>query len=342
MFEVWANLDLQCPLSKVAEEAQRAEALGFDVLAVPDLIHDGIACAAIAVHSTRRIRITTSALIAFPRSPMVVAVAAWDLHEASKGRFALGLGPQVRGNIVDRFSTPWTPPAPRMREYVQALRAIFAAWQRREPLRFEGDHYRFTRMQPYTSPQPLGHPEIPIRLSGIGPNMVALAGELADGLNTHPTNASPRYLRECVTPGLARGAARSERPPEAVHILANPLCATGIDDAAVRAQREEQRALLATLYSTPSYWPTLELYGWQQRGERLNDLVRDGRWEEMATLVDDAMLDELVPSATYQALARQLADRYRGLAAAITYPLPTHRDDDPEVARAIEALKAAG
>ena len=341
VFEVWANLDLYCPLSKVPEAAQRAEALGFDVLSVPDLIHDGIAAAALAAHSTRRIRIATSALIAFPRSPMTVAVAAWDLQEASQGRFTLALGPQVRGNIVDRFSTPWTPPAPRMREYVLALRAIFDCWQNGKPLRFEGEHYRFTRMQPYTSPPPLEHPEIPIRLSGIGPNMVALAGELADGLNTHPTNASPRYLRECMAPSLARGAARTGRSPDAVHILANPLCATGVDEAAVRAQREEQRALLATLYSTPSYWPTLELYGWGDLGNRLHALVREARWDDLAELVDDAMLDELVPTGTYGELAENLAERYRGLAPAITYPFPKQRDDDVEVARAIEALKAA-
>jgi probable F420-dependent oxidoreductase len=341
MFEVRANLDLYCPLSKIAAEAQRAEELGFDVLSVPDLIHDGIAAAALAVQATQRIGIASSALIAFPRSPMVVAVAAWDLQELSGGRFTLALGPQVRGNIVDRFSTPWTPPAPRMREYVQALRAIFACWQEGKPLHFEGEHYRFTRMQPYTSPPPLEHPEIPIRLSGIGPNMVALAGELADGLNTHPTNSSPRYLRECAAPNLARGAARSGRSPDEVHILANPLCATGIDAAAVRAQREEQRALMATLFSTPSYWPTLELYGWKDLGQTLHSLVREGRWNDLAALVDDAMLDELLPTGTYRELAEQLADRYRGLADAITYPLPPHRGDDSEVARAVEALKTA-
>ncbi len=338
--QVWALLDVELPLSRVAEQARRVEALGYDGVMLPDLIHDGIAAAALAVHATRRLRIATSALIAFPRSPMIVAVAAWDLQEASGGRFELGLGPQVRGNIVQRFSTAWTPPAPRMREYVQALRAIFDCWQRGTPLRFEGEHYRFTRMQPYTSPRPLAHPEIPIHLAAIGPRMCALAGELAQGLNTHPTNASPRYLRERVLPALARGAARVPRAP-ATRLLANPLVATGADAAAARAQREQQRALLATLYSTPSYWPTLELFGWQERGLRLHGLVREGRWSELAPLVSDEMLDALVPTAPWGELPDLLADAYRGLAEAIHLPLPADPAQDREVAAAVAALREA-
>ena len=144
--EIWTVLDISLPLSRIAQEARRAEALGFDFVAVPDLIHDGIAAAALAAAATERIGIATSALIAFPRSPMTVAVAAWDLQALSGGRFRLGLGPQVRGNIVDRFSTEWTAPAPRMRDYVDAIRAIFDCWQDGKILDYHGSHYRFTRM----------------------------------------------------------------------------------------------------------------------------------------------------------------------------------------------------
>ena len=204
--EVWHVMGLRTPLREIAERARRVEDMGFDVLAVPDIIHDGPISAALAVAATRRMRIATSGLIAFPRSPMMVAVAAWDLQESSDGRFLLGLGPQVRGNIVSRYGTTWTPPAPRMREYVQSLRAIFDRWQHGTPLDFRGEHYRFTRMQPFTSPLPIEHPEIPIHLAGIGPNMTALAGELAEGLMTHPTSASPRFLGEFTRPHLERGA----------------------------------------------------------------------------------------------------------------------------------------
>ncbi|MFK7894600.1 MAG: TIGR03617 family F420-dependent LLM class oxidoreductase [Myxococcota bacterium] len=339
MLEVWANLDLYLPLSRVAEEAHRAEKLGYDVLCVPDLVHDGIAASTLAVQATERIRITTSALIAFPRSPMTVAVAAWDLQDYSEGRFMLGLGPQIRANIVDRFSTPWSPPAPRMREYVASLRAIFNTWQSGEPLNFQGDHYTFTRMQPYTSPPPLKTEEIPIRLSGIGPNMTALAGELADGINTHPTNACPRYLREHLRPNLARGAERVGRSLDEIHIVANPLCATGTTSKEVADQREEQRTLLATLFSTPSYWPSLELYGWEERGKRLNSLVREGRWNELTPLVDDEMLDAMVPASDYAGLSDILFERYSGIADAVTFPMPPAEADDTVVARAIARLR---
>lgn len=339
MLEAWANLDLDLPLSRVAEASRRAERLGYDVLCVPDLVHDGIATATLAIAATERIRVTWTALIAFPRSPMTVAVAAWDLQALSGGRFSIGLGPQIRANIVDRFSTPWTPPAPRMREYVQSLRAIFEAWQGGSPLHFEGDHYRFTRMQPYTSPPPIEHPDIPIRLAGIGRNMTALAGELADGLHTHPTNTCPRFLREHVRPHVARGAARVGRDPATLQVTANPLCATGASAEAVAEQRERQRSLVATLLSTPSYWPSLELHGWRDRGERLHGLVRAGRWDTLADVVDDEMLDVMLPSGVYGELAAKLLDRYDGLADAVTFPMPQAPGDDAAVAAAIARLQ---
>lgn len=347
MLEAWANLDLYTPLSRVADEARRIEAMGFDVLCVPDLVHDGIAAAALAIEATERIHVTTTALIAFPRSPMIVAVAAWDLMAMSGGRFSLGLGPQVRGNIVNRFSTPWTAPAPRMRDYVGAVRAIFACWQHGEPLDFESEHYRFDRMQPYTSPPPLervsrGDHPIRIRLAAIGPNMVALAGEIADGLHTHPTNACPRVLREHAARHLARGAERVGRRAEEVFVVANPLCATGRTTRAVETQREEQRQLMATLLSTPSYWPALELHGWRDHGERLHGLVREGRWDALADVVDDAMLDTFVPAAPYSELGALLAERYAGLACAVTLPVPVDPADDPLVRDAVAKLRDAG
>ena len=342
VLKVWHVLDIRIPLAEVAEQAQRAERLGFDVLAVPDIIHDGLMGATLAVRATRDIEIATSALIAFPRSPMTVAVAAWDLQALSGGRFVLGLGPQVRGNIVDRYSTPWTPPAPRMREYVQSIRAIFDRWQNETPLDFEGEHYHFTRMQPFTSPAPLEHPDIPVILAGIGPNMTALAGELADGLFTHPTNASPRFLRERARPGLARGAARhGGRKTGSATLLANPMCATGRTAGAVARQREEHRELMALLLSTPPYWQSLDLFGWGDVGRKLHGLVRESRWTDMTALVTDEILDTLVPAAPWNELGDLLAEQYGGLADAITLAMPADPAEDAEVARVIERLKEA-
>jgi probable F420-dependent oxidoreductase len=315
--------------------------MGFDVLAIPDIIHDGLMAAALAVQATTKLRIATSALIAFPRSPMTVAVAAWDLQESSEGRFILGLGPQVRGNIVSRYSTPWTPPAPRMREYVQSVRAIFDRWQNDTPLEFIGEHYRFTRMQPFTSPRPIAHPEIPIALAGIGPNMTALAGEQGDLLFTHPTGASPRFLREFTLRHLARGLARRERAATASPgLIVNPLCATGRKSGEVVRQREEHREMIATLFSTPQYWPSLDLYGWRDLGERLHQLVREDRWSDMAKLISDEMLDLFVIAASYDELADQYLERYEGIGTAVTLPLPEDPSEDAAIESVIARLQA--
>lgn len=339
-FRVYAGMDQRMPLSGVAAHARRAEALGYDGLNVPDAVHDGFAAAQAALQATTRLEVEISVLVAFPRSPMTVAVAAWDLQELSGGRFALGLGSQVRGNLIRRYSTPWTPPVPRMREYVQALRAIFACWRDDAPLDFQGEHYRFTRMQPFFRPDPIAHPSIPLYTGGIGPLMVALAGEVADGLMTHPTNTSPRYLREVILPRLARGAKRAGRDAADVALMVGPLTATGPDAEAVAARREETRQLLTFLYSTPSYRPSLALFGWEDRGETLHELSRAGRWSEMAGVVDDEMLAVLAPSGTYPEIVGVLREWYAGLTDWITFPMPADPAHDPAAAEVIAALRA--
>lgn len=338
---VHATVDARTPPSAVAALARRAEALGCDALHVPEAVHDGLVAAALALAATTRLRVATSVLVAFPRSPMVVAQAAWDLQELSGGRFELGLGTQVRGNVVGRYSTAWSPPVPRMREYVSALRAIFERFQHGRPLRFEGEHYRFTRLQPWFDPGPLPDGgRVPIHLGAIGSGMLALAGERADALVTHPTNTAPRYLREVVAPRLARGAARSGRTDGGAALLVSPLVATGHDAAEVAREREAARRLLAFLYSTPAYRPSLELFGWDERGDRLHALARAGDWDAMVAVVDDAMLDTFVVCAPYAEVGALLRERYAGLAQGVAFPLPAEPARDPEAARAIAALRA--
>ncbi len=317
------------------------EALGYDGLFVPDAVHDGLLVAHAALAATERIRVATSVLVVFPRSPMVVAHAAWDLQELSGGRFELGLGSQVRGNVVGRYGTAWSPPVPRMREYIGALRALFECWQHGGPLRFEGQHYRLTRMQPFFRPDPLEVAEPPIYLGGIGPKMLALAGEAARGLVTHPTNTAPRYLREAVLPRLALGAARRGRTADAPELLASPLIATGVDAASLAAEREKARQLLGFLYSTPAYWPSLELFGWRERGERLRARSREGRWAELGSLIDDEMLDTFVPSGPFCELAETLRHAYAGLASWICLPTPADPAHDAALAAVIEELRSA-
>ncbi|MGH7338783.1 MAG: LLM class flavin-dependent oxidoreductase, partial [Myxococcota bacterium] len=179
-------MDQRMGLDAVEDHARRVEALGYDGLCVPDAVHDGLLLCHAALRVTARLHTATSVLVAFPRSPMLVAIAAWDLAAASGGRFELGLGTQVRGNIERRYSTPWTAPVARMREYVLALRAIFRAFQGTEPLRFAGEFYRFSLLTDFFSAGPIAHPEIPIYVAGVNELTARMAGEVCDGFHVHP------------------------------------------------------------------------------------------------------------------------------------------------------------
>ena len=338
--QIWTGMDQRMTLGQAAAHARRAESCGCDGLNVPEAVHDGLLGALSALQATARLRVATSVLVAFPRSPMVVAHASWDLQQASGGRFVLGLGSQVRGNIVGRYSTEWTPPVPRMREYVQAVRAIWRAWQHGERLDFRGEHYQFTRMQPFFNPGPIGQPEIPLFLGAVGPAMTALAGELADGLMTHPTNSSPRYLAEVTRPQLEKGEARASRRPGSTALMAAGFVATGPDGAAVRAEREKIRGYLGFLYSTPAYGPSLELYGWGEVGRKLHQLSRNGDWGAMSGAISDEMLDTLVPSAPYDQVAQLLRERFAGLATHLTLTLPEDPRQDAQFRDVVASFRA--
>jgi probable F420-dependent oxidoreductase len=341
VFRVYATMDQRMRLSEVAAHARRAEGLGYDGLCVPEAVHDGLLAATLALDATTDLHVATSVLVAFPRSPMAVAHAVWDLQQLSGGRFELGLGSQVRGNIVGRYSTPWSAPAPRMREYVQSLRAIFDAWQNGSKLSFEGEHYRFTRMQPFFNPGPIEAPEVPILLGGVGPAMTALAGEVADGLVTHPTNSTPRYLREVIRPRIEKGAKRAGRSPDEVGLLVGPFAVTGPTRADVERERAHTRQMLGFLFSTPSYWPSLEIFGWKECGERLHALSREGRWPEMPAVIGDEMLDTLAPTGTYAEIADILRDWYGELTDWITFSMPDDPAHDAGVAKVIAALRGS-
>ncbi|HEU4430517.1 MAG TPA: LLM class flavin-dependent oxidoreductase, partial [Myxococcota bacterium] len=208
--QIWAAVDdVRMPLARMAAHAQRAERLGFDGLIVPEAVYDAIPAATLALASTTRLRVATGVIVAFARSPMLVAQDAWALAQLSGGRFAIGLGPQVKGNVEGRFGMPWSAPAARMRDYVGALRACFEKFQTGKPLAYRSDSYSLTRLQPFFKPDPLPpeHARIEVWLGAIGPLMTRVAGEVADCVIAHPTNSSPGYLRDALRPKLADGAA---------------------------------------------------------------------------------------------------------------------------------------
>ena len=342
MFEVFATTPENLGLGDIAAYACRVEAIGFDGLFVPDAIHDGLLMAGQALAATQRIRVATSVLVAFPRSPMNVALAAWDLQSMSGGRFELGLGTQIQQNIEDRYSARWLPPAAGMGEYIGALRAIFHSFRTREPLNFVGQHYRFTRLQPFFNPGPIAAPDVPLALGAVGPRMLALVGSTADGIHTHPTNTSPRYLREVILPAIATGV--HQRAPGLAaprpFIAASVLVATGPDQATLAKERERFRDILAFVFSTPAYWPSLELFGWKAVGEQLLQMTREKRWKEMASAINDTVLDEFLVTALYADVAEALHQRFGGMVDRLTVPVPADPAHDALAAKAVAEIRA--
>lgn len=340
MFEIFASTPENLNLVDMGAFARRVEAMGYDGLFVSDAIHDGLLLACQALSATSKLKVGTSVLIVFPRSPMNVALAAWDLQKMSGGRFELGMGTQIKQNIEDRYSARWLPPAAGMREYVGALRAIFHAFRTGERLEYIGEHYKFTRLQPFFNPGPIDAPDVPLMLGAVGPKMLELVGKTADGIHTHPTNTSVRYLKEVILPQIAVGTAQRDPGRAKPFISASQFVATGPDDATVAAERERFRDMLAFLFSTPAYWASLELFGWQHVGEQLLALTREGRWKDMPGVFTDEVLDTFLVSGRYDQLPEQLAARFGGLVDRITLTVPTDPANDAAAAEAIRQIRA--
>lgn len=296
------------PPGSAAEAAHRAARIGYDGFFTTETSHEPFLPLALAAQAEPDLTLGTAIAVAFPRSPMVTAQLAWDLASLSQGRFVLGLGTQVRAHVTRRFSTEWTAPGPRLREYVQALRAIWRSFQHSERLRFDGEYYRFSLLTPFFDPGPISHPEIPVAIAGVGPYLSGLAGELCDGFHVHPFH-SVRYLDSVVLPEMRAGAERAGRTLEDVERISTVFIVTGRDEAETNQVREMVRQQIAFYASTPSYRPVLDAHGWDF-GDELTRLSKRGDWAAMASLVDDDVVDEVAVSAPPDRLGEAIKERY--------------------------------
>ncbi|MBB5957053.1 putative F420-dependent oxidoreductase [Saccharothrix tamanrassetensis] len=335
--ELVTTLPAHTDLADVAHTVRRIERLGFDTVHIPETVHDSLSVALLALEHTTWLTVRTSMTLAFPRSPMTVAYAAWDLARYSGGRFQLGLATQVRGNIVGRFSVPWSAPAERLADYIGALRAIFDAFAQETPLAYEGTHYRFDRLQPYFNPGPSGVDPPQIWTGGVNRRMCVVAGAHADGFVTHATNSHPSYLDEQLLPALAEGAA--DRTDGGPRVIVVSKCVTGSDRTALEAARNNARTELAFLYSTPAYRPTLAMLGHEHLGERLTDLVRDERWAELPSVLTDQTMADLIPQGVYAEIPEVLESWYRGRCDGLAISLPDNDQNDPAFTRMLAAVR---
>ena len=338
--QVVAGMDPRAPLADTAAHARRVEVLGFDALHVAETTNDAFLTSALALEHTTTLVVRPALALAFTRSPMQVAYSAWSLAAMAPGRFQLGLGTQIKPNIVGRFGVEWADPVERMADYVDAVRAVFAAFQDGGPLRHEGPHYQLTRLQPEFNPGPLDEGPLPIWLGGVNRRACRLAGATADGYVTHPTNSDRRYLGELCLPALEEGLTGAGRDRSAVQVVAGGMVATGRDDAAVDEARTRSRYMLGFLFSTPAYRRTLELHGWEDLGDRLRLMTKEGRWDDLEATVTDDVLDTVVAAGRYDQLPKILGDRYADLADGVLLHPPTDPNDDDTFAQAVKELQA--
>ena len=332
----------QNDLNAVPDAVTAAERAGYDGALTMENRHEPFLALAVAATASKRITLGTAVAIAFPRSPMVVANACWDLQTASRGRFVLGIGPQIRPHIEKRFSTPWSAPVPRLREYVQALRAIWRSWETGERLRFEGEHYTFTLMTPNFAPASTGQPMVPITIAAVGPHSLRLAGEVADGVRLHGF-CTRRYLEEACMPRIAEGMARTGRRRDSFEVTGGGFVATGATDDEVAKAVEWVRYRVGFYGSTPSYWPVLELHGLGDLGRKLNRMTKDGAWDRIASEIDDDTVRLFAAVGRHDELARAVDGRFGGAADAVYASLSMDMRPDlpPDLIQDLRRLPAA-
>jgi probable F420-dependent oxidoreductase len=277
--------------------------------------------------------------VAFPRSPLQTAHSAWDLQRLTGGRFVLGLGTQVKAHLDKRFSVPSDRPVARLREHILALRAIWAAFQGRAPLRFEGEFYRHTLVTDFFSGGPIDHPDIPVYVAGVNHALAKVTGEVADGFCGHPVN-SPHLLETVVLPAIAEGAAEAGRAASAVEIVMPVFVAVGDDlgSADVRAQREALKTQLGFYGTTPSYRPAFEAHGFGDLPDTLVAAARTRDPANVAAAVSDEVLDTYAVTATWDDLAGALVKRFDGLAARVLPYCTTDPFADPATAERWSAV----
>ncbi|MGI9426335.1 MAG: TIGR03617 family F420-dependent LLM class oxidoreductase [Hyphomicrobiaceae bacterium] len=306
----------QSDLGLVPAAAKQAEEAGFDMLMTMENKHDPFLALAVAATATTSIELGPGIAIAFARSPMVVANVSWDLQTASKGRFVLGLGPQIRPHNEKRFSVPWSPPVPRLREYVHALRAIWKSWETGERLRFEGKHYTFTLMTPNFVPPSSGRPPIPITIAAVGQHSLRLAGEACDGVRLHPF-CTRSYAADVALQLIDEGMTRTGRSRERFEVTGGGFIATGRSDEDVQEMAEWVRYRVAFYGSTPSYWPVFEHHDLGDLGRKLNRMTKDGQWDKIAAEINDDVLRLFAAVGRYDEIAGAVEQRFGGIADAV-------------------------
>jgi len=298
-------------LGDVPQRARELEAQGYDGLVTAELASDPFLPLLLAAEHTERVALMPSIAVAFSRNPMILANLANDLQAYSHGRFVLGIGSQIAPHITRRFSMPWSQPAERMREFIQAMRAIWRCWYQGEKLDFRGEFYTHTLMTPAFTPTNNPHGAPPVILAAVGPKMTEVAAEVADGMLVHGFTTQ-RYLERVTLPAIERGLARSGRARADFQVCYPAFVVTGRDEREWQASRTGVARQVAFYGSTPAYRGVLETHGWGELQAELNVLSKQGQWEKMGERITDEILEEFAVVAEPRRVPAALKARFGG------------------------------
>lgn len=322
----------------VTDAARRAEEFGFSGLWTAETAHAPFLPLALAASGTHQIQLGTAIAVAFARTPMATAMASWDLAGNSKGRFILGLGTQVKGHNERRFSVPWTPPGPRLRDYILCLRAIWDSWQHGTRPGFRSEHYQYTLTSPFFNPGPIERPfvndlgqeiGVPVYIAGVNAYLCRLAGELCDGLHVHPFN-SAKFLTDVTLPNMEKGAQKAGRTLDAIERMTAAFVVMGDTEEERQQQAHTIRQQIAFYASTRTYTEVLRVHGWESLAGQLNELSVQGRWQEMAELITDEMLETYAVIGRPEEIPEKIQKRYAGLLTRVAFYVPYEQSGDPE------------
>ena len=329
-------------LHKAGAAAKEAEAAGYSGVWTAETSHDPFFPLLLAAEHTETLELGTSIAVAFARNPMTLANIGWDLQAFSKGRFNLGLGSQIKPHITKRFSMEWSHPAPRMREMILAIRAIWDTWENGTPLNFRGDYYTHTLMTPFFTPDRadlagFGVPKI--FLAGVGELMTEVAGEVCDGFLCHGFTTE-KYLREVTIPALERGRAKAGKTMEGFEIVGPSFVVTGNTEEEMAAAAAGTRQQIAFYGSTPAYRGVLDIHGWGGLQDELNTLSKAGKWVEMGNLIDDEILNTFAVVGEPETVAPELHRRYGDVIERISFYAP-YKSDPERWSKVLADLKSS-
>jgi probable F420-dependent oxidoreductase len=315
-----------------------AEAFGWSGIFSVETAHDPFFPLLLAAEHTERLELGTGIAVAFARSPMIMANVGYDLQAFSKGRCILGLGSQIKAHIEKRFSMPWSQPAARMREFILAMRAIWACWNEDAKLDFQGEFYRHTLMTPFFNPgpNPYGNPRV--FLAAVGERMTEVAGEVADGILLHGFTTE-RYVREVTIPALERGWEEAGKTRAEFEVTGPMFVVTGETEEALVAARSGTKQQIAFYGSTPAYRGVLELHGWGDLQTELNRLSKQGEWVTMGELIEDDVLDAFAVTGEPEDIPKLMLARYGDVLDRISFYAP-YRSDPERWARILAGFHA--